>query len=287
MDEINSIKQRARKLLNDYIVYVMLTFVLVVQTVSELYRISLQNIFSLSYILDMAISIATTMMVYMLFAPIGSEKERERFVGYQHNLDRWSELSAGIRKNRIDPFSRFCKLREADERSEWRRVIVENKTLIPYSDYVNRYMMLDKTELKKLFNNKEISKTEYKALKKANKSPKIKPINPLLILCGVERRSLNDAGRKTPSVVTMWMMRRPAVILITNILINSIKPIYQGVQNADAILSMILSAFSILIAAYTGFSVGVSKVREQNDIVKNRIFFIELFEEHEQKKFCA
>lgn len=278
-----SIGAKAKNALQDYLVYLLLAFVLIVQTVAELYTVTVHNIFTAGYFLNMATSIASTMVIYILFAPVGSEKESLRNLGYRQNLTKWAELSTHVRAGRNGEFTEFCHRREAEEREERQREIVENNTMIPYAEYVSKFRDLSRSQLKNLKKRGEISPEDYKALKSANNAKKIKPINPLLILCGVEHRHLNDAGRDDRSSLWRWMVKRPAVILITDIVINSIQPIYNGAKNADAIYAMLLSALSTVIAACVGYRVGVSQIREKNEIVKNRIFFIEIFEERCKK----
>lgn len=274
---------KLKDLLKNYIAYVMLAFVLVVQTASKLYELTFQNIFSASYFIDISTTIASTMLMYIIFAPIGTEKEIERNDGYHSNVARWSELSAKIREGLSTVFTAFCRKRETEEREELRREIIENRTMIPYEEYVGKYRSLSKSELRGILNAGDISKEEYKAIKAANNVKRIKPINPLLILCGVEHHRLNDAGRSEPNGLIKWMRRRPAVMLLSNILLNSILPIYKGYQGAEAIYAMLLSAVSTITAAYVGYSVGVTQVKEKNEVIKNRIFFIETFEESNQK----
>ena len=84
----------------------MLAFVLVVQTASKLYELTFQNIFSASYFIDISTAIASTMLMYIIFAPIGTEKEIERNDGYHSNVARWSELSAKIRSKGSVPEKR-------------------------------------------------------------------------------------------------------------------------------------------------------------------------------------
>lgn len=282
MGEKNGFYTKAKSALQDYRVYLLLFFVILVQTLGKLYTLTLQNILTPEYLLGMATSIASTMLIYVFFAPFGSEKETERNAGYRQNLLRWSELSAKIRAGRNAVFTAFCKKRETEEREERRREIIENNTMTSYAEYLEKYSEVSERELKRLYKAGRITKTEYKALKKAARSIRVKPINPLLILCGVEHRSLNDAGREEANGFIFWIIKRPAVILITDILIGSINPLYNGVQSAEAIYSMILSALSTIVSAYVGYRAGVSRIVEKNEIVKNRIFFIETFEEAEK-----
>lgn len=284
MSEKNNAFSKAKTALHDYRVYLLLAFVIIVQTLGKLYTLTLQNILTPEYLLSMATSIASTMLIYVFFAPFGSEKEIERNAGYKQNLTRWAELSAKIRDGRNALFSAFCKKREAEERQERRREIIENKTMTGFDEYLEKYSKLTDKALKKLLKTGDISYDEYSAYKLANNAIEIKPINPLLILCGVEHRSLNDAGREEAKGFQTWLLKRPALILITDIVIGSIHPLYNGLQNGDAIYSMILSALSTVVAAYVGYRAGVSRILEKNEIVKNRIFFIETFEEDEKKK---
>lgn len=274
---------KLKNVLHNYVAYLLLAFVLIVQTVSKLYKLTFQNIFSDEYFIALTTTIASTMFIYIIFAPIGNAKEAERNISYNANLAKWSELSAKIRAGLTAIFSDFCKKREKEEIEELRREVIEGQTMLPYSEYVEKYRSLSAAELRGLFRSGTISKEVYDAIKKANAIKSVKPINPLLILCGVEHYRLNDAGRDAPNGLIRWMSRRPVIMVLSNILLNSIRPIYEGFQSAEAIYAMLLSAISTAVAAYVGYSVGVAQIKEKNEVVKNRIFFIETFEEAQKK----
>lgn len=279
MGDKNNVYTKAKNALQDYRVYLLLAFVIIVQTLGKLYKLTWQNILTPEYMLSMATSIASTMLIYVVFAPFGSDKEIRRNERYRTNVTKWSELSAKIRDGKNAIFSAFCKKREKEEREERRIEIVENHTMTDYKDYLDKYAKLTPRELKSFYKSESITKDEYKAYRAANHSIRIQPINPLLVLCGVEHKTLNDAGRAEPKGFRVWLMKRPAVILILDILLGSIDPLYNGAQSADAIYSMILSALSTVIAAYVGYRAGVARILEKNEVVKNRIYFIETFEE--------
>lgn len=283
MGEKNTVYGKVKNTLHDYRVYLLLAFVILVQTLGKLYTLTVQNVITAEYLLSLATSIASTMLIYVFFAHFGSEKETETNAGYKQNLVRWSELSAKIRDGRNALFSAYCKKRVSEERQERRREIIENKTMTEFGEYIEKYSTLTDKALKKLYKAGEISYEEYSAYKLANNAIAVKPINPLLVLCGVEHRSLNDAGREEAKGFQVWLLKRPALILITDIVIGSIHPLYNGLQNGDAVYSMILSALSTVVAAYVGYRAGVARIIEKNEIVKNRIFFIETFEEAEKK----
>lgn len=282
-----AVVKRTKNALNDYLVYIMLMFVVVVQVVSELYSVNVRNVFTVSFFLDLLVSVASTVIVYLLFAPVGSQKEIERNEAYKINLSHWGDLSNKIRSGKNDAFSDFCLEREKIERDEKRRAIIQNNTMIDYKVYLAEYLTLKPIELNKLYKDGKITKDELKAILRANSKQHVAPINPLLVLCGVERLTINDAGRDTSTGFIKWLMTRPIFIIISNVALNAIKPSFNGLKTADAVYSMLLSCLGTLIAAYVGYTVGVAQIKKRNDIVKNRIYFIELFNEAQNNHHCA
>ena len=283
----DNVINKTKAAFNDYLVYIMLLFVITVQVVSELYTVGVRDIFTVAFFLDLLVSIASTLTVYLMFAPIGSQKEIERNESYRLNIRRWGDLSTKIRAGLNDAFSDFCKKRERIEREDKRRAIIQNNTMIDYNKYISEYLTMKPRDIKKLYDQGELSKDEYIAIKKANGSQRVKPINPLLVLCGVEGLTINDAGRDTSTGFVKWMITRPLFIFASNVALNAIKPAFNGLNTADAVYSMLLSCLGTLIAAYVGYTVGVGNIKKRNDIVKNRIYFIELFEEDKRNNLRA
>lgn len=282
-DKKASVSTRVKKTVSDHLVYIMLIFVISVQVVSELYTVSLQNIFSVGYFLDMSVNIATTMLIYVVFIPVGNKKELDTSLSYKYNSGKWSELSERVRNGRNGEFSEFCKKREEGELEDRRRSIILSNTMLTFATYCSEYKGLRSKALKKKRKNGEITPREYRAIKKANSRMRIRPINPLLILCGVEGSCVNDAGRANDKNIVQWFVRRPIVILVTNVLINSIVPSYRGIQDLDAIYAMLLSCLGTVMSAFVGYSVGISKAKARADAIRNRILFIESFEEYEKR----
>ena len=281
--EKNAVTNKVKGVLSEYLVYFLLFFALAVQIVSKLYTVNVQNIITPSYILGMVTSITITMLVYIVFVPTGSQKELERSDSFHDNMRRWGELSANVRNGRSDPFTLYCRRREESEREERRREIITNGCLMDFEKYKRDYLPMSKKQLRSALKKNEITQEEYSCILKANRTRRVKPINPLLILCGVERYNINDAGRKTRTGISKKILSRPFIILATNILLNSINPVFQGLNNADAVYAMLLSCLSTILSAYAGYVVGVEQIKRRNEIVKNRIFFIENFEEDQKK----
>lgn len=279
---------KTKTFINDNLVFLLLIFVIAVQIVSKLYTVDSRNIFELSFFLDLSVSTSYTVLVYLVYAPLGTKKEALRSESFHTNVKRWATLSEHIRNGLSDAFSLFCKKREDDERIDKRREIIQNNTMIDFKEYLHTFLPMPQKELKALYKSKKLTHEEYKAIKRANRVHKVAPINPLLVLCGVEGMTLNDAGRNSSTGFERWIVTRPVVIPLTNIVFNSIKPTFIGLNNADAVYVMLLSCLGTIIAAYTGYSRGVARQKKRNDIIKNRIFFIEIFmEEYKKNNVCV
>jgi hypothetical protein len=227
--------------------------------------------------LDTAISLSLTIFCYIVFIPQGEKSERSSSPSYKPNCIKWGELSTKIRTGgMLETFRRFCREQLEVERREIRSVIIGNHTTFSFQEYIERYSKLSSAELKDLYQKGDLSKEEYKAIKKCNGKIKVKPINSVLILSGVARASYNDAGRTDSNFVLKWLAQRPLMIVLFAIMANALSGTFSGL-NLSAIYGMILDILSIIIASFVGFGAGEQAIRDKDDKIKNRILFIESF----------
>lgn len=275
--EKNKITASLKKTATSYLPYILLVLIIVFRVLLEIFTTSIVNPFTPIFFLDTAISLALTIFCYVVFIPQGESSERLKSPSYKSNCSRWGELSAKIRTGgMLDSFRKYCREQLEIERREIKAVIIGNNTTISFEEYIERYSQLSDTELKDLYQKGELSKDEYKAIKKCNGKIKVKPINSVLILSGVAKASYNDAGRDDSSYVIKWLAQRPLWIVLFAIMINAISGSFTGL-NLSAIYGMILDTLSIVIASFVGYGAGEQAIRDKDDKVKNRILFIESF----------
>lgn len=284
-DGKNNTFNRLKNGIQKYLIYLVLLFNIALEIVSKLYEIGLKNPFTVEFCLELIISCITTMICYCCFIPFGKADEKQRNPSYSLNINVWGNLTEIVRDGWLDNFRRFCFERVDDERKEARMLILGNETLITYETFSESFLGKTKAEIKQMRKDGIINKREEKAINRANgygwfNPTRIKPINPIIVLSGVRKGTLNDAGRKDSLYSVKWLATRPLVMFCTSTVINAMSTQFIGGENA--IFEMFLSVLMIVIASIFGYSAGQSEVRQNNDRVKSRILFLSLF--CEQKK---
>jgi hypothetical protein len=276
----DNVISKGKKLIRKYLIYVVLLFNIAIQVISKLYQIGLSNPFTVEFILELILSTIVTMICYVSFIPFGKADELSRNPSITENLALWGKLSETVRNGFNDLFRTFCFEQVAHERKEAREIILANNSLLTYNKYEECYMGKSKKEINVLVKCGELTRKEARAINRANghglfNPTKVKPINPIIILSGVKKQTLNDAGRRDSSYISRFLAKKPLLIFATTIALNAMTATFIG--NENVILEMLISVVSIIVASICGYSVGQEDVREQNDKVKSRIFFISLF----------
>lgn len=284
-DDALNTKNKATNALKDkfqeYSAYIILIFNIVFNIISRLYQIGFQNPFSIEYMLDLAVNTATTMLCYCCFIPIGTQNEKAINQGYIKNMTFWGSLSEKIRTGYITPFEAFCSEQIEVERTEKRKIIIGNLTNIPYDIYFEKYSKLEKEEITELFKKGELTKSQAKAIKKANRV-KVKPLSSSRVLSGAEYNSINDAGRKQMTYSKAFLIRKPFLIIISNIILNAVTSSLKKASFTEFIFDMLVAVLLIIIASVVGYDVGVKNVRTKNDAIKCKVLFLSKFIEKNQ-----
>ena len=276
--EKNKITNTIKKTAKNYLPYILLILNIVFRIVLQLYEPTVVNPFTPVFVLDAITSVISTMFCYIVFIPLGEENERLNSPSYKPNCARWGELSAKIRtKGLLDSFRQYCREQLEVERREIKAVIIGNNTSFSFEEYTERYSELSKAELKDLYNKGELTKGEYKAIKRCNGKIKLKPINSVLILSGVARASYNDAGRDEGNYVLKWLAQRPIAIVIGSIALNALSAKFLGLSGFSVIYGMVIDALFVILASFVGYGAGEQAIRHKDDKIKNRILFIESF----------
>ena len=265
------------------LLFIVLLFNIALEIVSKLYRVGFKNPFSIEFLLDLSVSITTSMICYICFIPFGKNDERVKNPSFKTNITSWETLSSAVRNGFNDLFRKFCIAQIEIEREDKRREIIGNNTLISFDEYEEKYKGKSKTDILVLVKSGELTKKEARAINKANGNTlinytKVKPINPVIILSGVRKSQINDAGRTDSRYIFNWLVYRPFIIFGVNVVLNAITTSFVG-DWQNAIFDMMLSVLIIITSSVCGYGVGVNSVRADNDKVKNRILFLSLFAE--------
>jgi hypothetical protein len=155
--------------------------------------------------------------------------------------------------------------------------------MITLEEYESKYKRLHDEEIDKLVEKGALHRKEAKYIKRANKTRYLKPINPLLILCGVNKLNLNDVGRDGMNAATVAIITRPVYMFLLTTVVTMFSGYWKGLDGASAVFDIIYSVMMIVIASITGYSAGADAGRKEHDKIKGRIFFLERYLATEEK----
>ena len=267
--------EKIRNGIQKYLIFIVLLFNISLEVLGRLYKFGFNNTFTAEFFVNFIISTATSMLCYICFIPFGRSDELKRSTTYRENLDRWHKLTDTIRAGYLNLFRTFCLEQIETEKEENKKVLLCNGTIIDYKTYTEQYEGKSKEELKKLAEQGEISKDELKVLIKCNKV-KVKPINPLIVLQGARKTTVNDAGRDDSSYALSKTLQRPLLMFTTSFIINTFSTTFIGGAE-NVLLDIMLSVFSIVIASVCGYTTGVNDFKYKEDRIKSRVVFMSLF----------
>ena len=272
------------EILKDALPFVILVFNIIVSVFMSLYDTSLQNPWTPEFFFKLFMNLLTTMLCYSCFVSYGEKNEKLSSKTYPENLRVWSEMSGVVRQHKSDEFIEYCRKQVEVEREETRHYYILNYTMISVNEYEERYKRLTDEEIDKLAEKGELHRKEARYIKKANKVIYIKPINPVLILCGVNKLNINDVGRDGTSSALRAIAFRPALMFTISTIGAMLSASWKGIDSASAVFGIVWSVLMIVLASITGYSAGADAGRKEMDKIKARIFFIERFNASEE---CA
>lgn len=283
--EKNKVVERVKNGVQKYLIFIVLSFNIALEIVSKLYTFGIHSPFTAQFFLNLAVSLAVTMVCYICFIPFGYADERKRNLDYSDTVTLWKTLSEKVRLGYLKSFGAFCLSQVDEERTEVKKLILDNNTVIAYDEYKEKYEGKSKKYINSL---SELSSKDKKAINRANgygifNPVKIKPINPVTVLSGRGKKSVNDAGRGDKGYTFRFLTTKPIIMFITSAVFNSITTTFIG-GGKGVILDMLLSVFQIVVAAVCGYSVGVADFKHNLGKINNRIIFISLFLEKNEVK---
>lgn len=263
--------------------FLILFLNIVVAVTSRLFATDLQNPFSADFFIELFTNMLTTMVCYSCFVTYGEKNEKLSSTTYASNLQRWQTMSGEVRKHSSDKFIAYCKRQVELEREDIRHFYILNHTMLTLEEYESEYKRLSDIEIDKLVAKGALHRKEARYIKKANATRYLKPINPILILCGVNKMNLNDVGRDGLNAATMAIMTRPIYTFILTTVVTMFSGYWKGLDGASAVFDIIYSALMIVIASISGYTAGADAGRKEHDKIKGRIFFLERYLATEEK----
>lgn len=279
----NKTMQVVTAFVRDSLPFLILLLNIVVAVMTRLFTTDLQNPFTADFFIELFTNMLTTMVCYSCFVKYGEKNEKLSSTAYASNVERWKEMSGKVRTQSSDKFIAYCRKQVELEREDIRHFYILNHTMLTIEEYESKYKRLSEEEIDKLVVKGALHRKEAKYIKRANKTRYLKPINPILILCGVNKMNLNDVGRDGLNASTMAIITRPVYMFVLTTVVTMFSGYWKGLDGASALFDIIYSASMIVIASITGYSAGADAGRKEHDKIKGRIFFLERYLATEEK----
>lgn len=273
----NKFTQAVVKFTKDFFPFLILLLNIILSLGSKLFRTWLENPFTPDFFISLGTNILATMFCYVCFIKYGEDNEKLCSDTYSINVNKWSEMSGIVRSQYSDKFVEYCGRLVNEERDERRHSYIANYTMISVETYEKEYKHKSKAEIKTLVEEGKLSPNEAKYINKANATHKVKPINPILILCGVQTKNINDVGRTGLSNSFISIISRPLSTFAITACVTMFKGTWVGIGDASAIFDMIYSVLMIVVASFAGYSSGATTAKQTHDKIKGRIYFLERF----------
>lgn len=281
--EQNKAMQVITTFVKDSLPFLILLLNIIVAVTSRLFSTDLQNPFTPEFFIELFTNTLTTMVCYSCFVKYGEKNEKLSSPSYASNMERWKKMSGEVRSNQSDKFIAYCKHQVELERADIRHFYILNHTMLTIEEYESKYKRLTDSEIDKLVEKGSLHRKEARYIKRANATRYLKPINPMLILCGVNKMNINDVGRDGMNAATVSILTRPVYMFILTTVVTMFSGYWKGLDNASAVFDIIYSALMVVIASITGYSAGADAGRKEHDKIKGRIFFLERYLAAEQK----
>ena len=272
-----SLKARVITSVRDNFALVLLLFNIIVNVALRLFSPHLQNPFNQEFFISFTLNVIATTFAFWSFSAYSEKKTKLTLPGYEANCARWSDISQEVRREKNRAFSDHCKKVCKEERESRRRATFENSTMMEYAVYLERYANKSDELIDKAVESGEITRVEGRAIKKANRQLKLKKIDPLWILCGVQSMDIGDAHSGKIKASTFKVITRPVAMFAMSAFVAALNGTYIGIRTGSEVYAMILSVTSIVIASVAGYWCGANTAKSEHDKVKNRIAFIEQF----------
>lgn len=261
-------------IVRDFFPFIILIFNIAIAVALRLFMGWIENPFNAAFFISLGTNILTTMFSYVVFIPYGERSELALMSSHHSIMERWGQLSQKVRDGMGEAFSQYCKDVVTEERLDIRRAILANRTMISWEKYVDLYEGKTAKEIRR---TPGLTRSEARAVIKANSRIKVKPVRPLLVLCGVSGTHINDAGRSSSRYGISTVALKPLSMFIVSACLTMFKGRFVGVSDASVVYDMIFSAAMIVVSSVMGFSTGTTKAKKDHSRIKARVVFLETF----------
>ena len=261
--------------------YIMLLANIVFEVLSRLFVIGFAQPFTPDFWSNLFINTCSSTLAYACFMIYADHNKRTNNPDYVNNLKVWSTTSANVRLHSFDDFLAFCKAQYAREVEDIQASIIANHTRLPLARWKTYYRTLSRRDLRGLVRSGEISRAEMRYIIKAGKHPRLKPIDPLLILAGIKANDINDAGRRTSSPMRSVLFR-PVGFIAISLVVSMFAGRFIGFEDSSAFFNMLYTAGLIIGSSLVGYAKGSVNAEKKHNEIKGRIIFLERYA-HEQE----
>lgn len=286
--------------------YILLLF-LVGMTLILSYAIpSFYDGISPSMLINTGYLVIADALAMIMFVPQGEGNEMTKNISYQNNMLAWSKKSNSVRKDKhLMDFRAYCQEVNERLRKEKKEQYIQNANIEP-EFYHQVFEKLTIKELRKYLKpqivtiknfddntqkyneskiNVQLSKMQFKMLKKAKGRIKIARLEPMRVLAGSETRGEYKIAQQKIKYSTKNITSRLLMVVAYSLLLGSVILVPNGQRGLMYLFSVIMRLTGIITSTFIGFYSGVKNIKNANEEAKERIIFIDEFYENKGFEF--
>ena len=286
--------------------YILLLF-LVAMTLILSYAIpSFYDGISSSMLINTGYLVIADALAMIMFVPQGEGNEMTKNISYQNNMLAWSKKSNSVRKDKhLMDFRAYCQevndrlrkekrekyIQDANIEPEFYHQVFEKLTIKELRKYLKPQIVTIKNfnENTQKYNeskiNVQLSKMQFKMLKKAKGRIKIARLEPMRVLAGSETRGEYKIAQQKIKYSTKNITSRLLMVVAYSLLLGSVILVPNGQRGLMYLFSVIMRLTGIITSTFIGFYSGVKNIKNANEEAKERIIFIDEFYENKGFEF--
>ena len=286
--------------------YILLLF-LVGMTLILSYAIpSFYDGISSSMLINTGYLVIADALAMIMFVPQGEGNEMTKNISYQNNMLAWSKKSNSVRKDKhLMDFRAYCQevndrlrkekrekyIQDANIEPEFYHQVFEKLTIKELRKYLKPQIVTIKNfdENTQKYNeskiNVQLSKMQFKMLKKAKGRIKIARLEPMRVLAGSETRGEYKIAQQKIKYSTKNITSRLLMVVAYSLLLGSVILVPNGQRGLMYLFSVIMRLTGIITSTFIGFYSGVKNIKNANEEAKERIIFIDEFYENKGFEF--
>lgn len=286
--------------------YILLLFLIGMTLILSYAIPSFYDGISSSMLINTGYLVIADALAMIMFVPQGEGNEMTKNISYQNNMLAWSKKSNSVRKDKhLMDFRAYCQEVNERLRKEKREQYIQNANIEP-EFYHQVFEKLTIKELRKYLKpqivtiknfdentqkyneskiNVQLSKMQFKMLKKAKGRIKIARLEPMRVLAGSETRGEYKIAQQKIKYSTKNITSRLLMVVAYSLLLGSVILVPNGQHGLMYLFSVIMRLTGIITSTFIGFYSGVKNIKNANEEAKERIIFIDEFYENKGFEF--